>query len=29
MKSTQSNGWIWSYELEMSWNNHTGATGGK
>ncbi len=21
-------GWMWSYELEMSWNNHTGATGG-
>jgi hypothetical protein len=28
IKFIEFDGWMWSYELEMSWNNHTGANGG-
>jgi hypothetical protein len=28
IKFIEFEGWMWSYELEMSWNNHTGANGG-
>lgn len=28
IKFIEFDGWMWSYQLEMSWNNHTGANGG-
>lgn len=28
IKFIEFDGWMWSYELEMSWNNHTCANGG-